>query len=132
MNSINARLDEQYNIEIRQETRETDEEAQHRREKVLKKSKLYTCLLNECFMNEQIFLNELKQVSKLDKKILVLKEDNLNVKLLGDISFLTKNVCVIELPPLWHGQSKMIDFVVQKCDELLKAVNICLSFYSQN
>ena len=119
-------MNHEYNIEIRQETNSVDDE--QRLSKVFKKSKMYTCLLNEAFMSQQCFHRELKQVSKLDKRLLVLKEENVNLKAVDDVTFLVKNVCVIELPKLWFDQTSMMDFVVQKCDAILKTVIFCLIY----
>jgi hypothetical protein len=92
---------------------------------------MYTCLLNEALMSQQCFHRELKQVSKLDKRLLVLKEENVNLKAVDDVTFLVKNVCVIELPKLWFDQTSMMDFVVQKCDAILKTVIFCLIYLLQ-
>ena len=119
-------MNHEYNIEIRQEANSVDDE--QLLSKVFKKSKMYTCLLNEAFMSQQCFHRELKQVYKLDKRILVLKEENVNLKAVDDVTFLVKYVCVIELPKLWFDQTSMMDFVVQKCDAILKTVIFCLIY----
>ena len=61
------------------------------------------------------------------KKVLVLKECNINVediqqKMSADVKFMPKNVGVIETSPLWHCQSKMIEHVAQKCEDILRNV----------
>jgi len=134
MRSLVEKLDHEYNIEIRQELamgKDADDlEKVKFRSKILSKAKLYLFLLEPFYMEQKCFKNELKQVAQESdkKKVLVLKECNLNVediqqKVSADVKFMPKNVEVIETSPLWHCQSKMVEHVAQKCEDILRNVS---------
>jgi hypothetical protein len=133
MKSLIEKLGQEYNIEIRQEEMAKDADDLEKvkfRSKILSKAKLYLFLLEPFYMEQKCFINELKQVAQESdkKKVLVLKECSLNVediqhKMNGDVKFLPKNVDIIETSPLWHCQSKMVKYVAQKCENILRHVS---------
>ncbi len=134
MSPLIEKLDHEYNIEIRQELamgKDADDlEKVKFRSKILSKAKLYLFLLEPFYMEQKCFKNDLKQVSQESdkKKVLVLKEYSLNVediqrKMSADVKFMPKNVGVIETSQLWHCQSKMIERVAQKCEDILRNVS---------
>ena len=133
MKSLIEKLGQEYNIEIRQELamgKDADDlEKVKFRSKILSKAKLYLFLLEPFYMEQKCFKNELKQVAQeSDKKVLVLKECSLKLediqhKMSANVKFLTKNVGVIETSPLWHCQSKMVEYVAQNCENILRNVS---------
>jgi hypothetical protein len=133
MKSLIEKLGQEYNIEIRQEEMAKDSDDLEKvkfRSKILSKAKLYLFLLEPFYMEQKCFINELKEVAQESdkKKVLVLKECSLNVediqhKMNGDVKFLPKNVDIIETSPLWHCQSKMVEYVAQKCENILRHVS---------
>ena len=134
MRSLVEKLDHNYNIEIRQELtmgKDADDlEKVKFRSKILSKAKLYLFLLEPYYMEQKCFKNDLKQVAQESdkKKVLVLKECSLNVediqcKMSADVKFMPKNVGVIETSPMWHCQSKMVEYVAQKCEDILRNVS---------
>jgi len=133
MRSLVEKLDHEYNIEIRQEEMAKDVDDLEKvkfRSKILSKAKLYLFLLEPFYMEQKCFKNDLKQVAQESdkKKVLVLKECSLNVEdiqreMSADVKFMPKNVEVIETSPLWHCQSKMVEHVAQKCEDILRNVS---------
>ncbi len=132
MRCLVEKLGHEYNIEIRQEMAQDldDLEEEKVRSKILSNAKLYLFLLEPFYMEQKCFKNELKQVAQESdkKKVLVLKECSLNVediqsKMSADVKFIPKNVGVIETSTMWHCQSKMVEHVVQKCEDILRNVS---------